>query len=108
MKKFLILFIALPLFAQAAPKGVNLSWTDTTNPAGTTYTVYRSPGLCSGTPTWASISSGLTAKTFRDLPGVGQFCYKVTANLSGIESSGSNTVNPIVPPVDVTVSAVVQ
>lgn len=104
----LSVFLALPIFAQAAPKGVNLAWSDPTNPTGTTYTVYRSPGLCSGTPTWAALASGLTVKTYRDLPGVGQFCYKVDAVLSGIESSGSNTTNPIVPPVDVTLSAVVQ
>lgn len=104
----LSVFLAVPMFAQAAPKGVNLSWTDSTNPTSTTYTVYRSPGLCSGTPAWASIASGLTVKTYRDLPGIGQFCYKVDAVNAGIESSGSNTIQPIVPPVDVTLSAVVQ
>lgn len=108
MKILAIFFLSAVALAQAAPKGVNLSWSDTTNPVATTYTVYRSPGLCSGTPTFAAIVSGLTVKTYRDLPGVGQFCYKVDAVLSGIESSGSNTVAPIVPPVDVTLSAVVQ
>ena len=111
MKKFLalaLLLLAAPAFAQAAKK-VTLTWNDTLNPTGTTYNVYRASGLCTGTPAFTAIQSGVTVKTYVDASvTVGNYCYKVTAVASGIESAGSNTVNPVVGPYDVTLSAVVQ
>lgn len=105
---FAFFLLALSATAQAAAKGVNLSWTDGVNPAGTKYSVYRAAGTCTGTPAFTQVVTGLSVTTYRDLPGVGQFCYKVTATSAGIESNGSNTVAPTVPPVDVTLAAVVQ
>lgn len=117
MKKFswalLPLLIALaamvsPVHAQAAPHAVTLTWNDTSNPAGTTYNVYRATGLCSGAPMFSVIQSAVAVKTFKDATvGVGNFCYKVTAVFTNIESSGSNTVNPVVAPFDVTLNATV-
>ena len=111
MKKLLtvaVLLCSISVLAQAAKK-VTLTWIDTLNPSGTTYNVYRATGLCSGTPAFNMIQSGVTVKTYVDSTvTVGGYCYKVTAVVSGIESNGSNTVNPVVGPYEVTLSAVVQ
>ena len=50
--------LAMLIFASAAAAQtthkVTLTWQDTLNPAGTTYSVYRATGLCSGTPAWSN------------------------------------------------------
>lgn len=78
---------------------VTLTWTDTLNPTtGTTYSVYRATGLCSGTPTFAKIATALTAKTYSDTTvQPGPYCFEVTATFNGVESAPSNTVQPNVP-----------
>src|SRR5579859_3304505 len=45
---------------------VKITWTDTINPAGTTYNVYRAAAACSTTPTLAKLTSGLTTMTYTD------------------------------------------
>ena len=94
---FTVLFLSAALFAQL-PK-VELTWDDTNNPAGsTTYTVRRATGLCSGSPTFSTIATGLSAKTFMDdTVTAGNYCYIVTATASGIESAPSNTSQATVP-----------
>jgi len=93
----LLLFLSLGLFAQTTHK-VTLNWTDTRNPVGTTYSVYRAPGLCSGTPTFAKIASSVTAKTYEDATvQPGNYCYAVTATLNGMESAQSNQALAPVP-----------
>jgi len=78
---------------------VDLTWMDTLNPMGTTYSVYRAPGLCSGTPTFAKIATGVTILTYTD-PSVtiGNFCYEVTATFNGLESAPSNMSQAIILP----------
>lgn len=84
-------------FAQTT-HSATLTWADTQNPAGTTYNVYRATGLCSGTPVFSKLASGLVPKTFTD-PTVspGNWCFQVTATTAGIESPASNTAQAPVP-----------
>jgi len=66
---------------------VILTWADKVYPARTTYNVYRGVGMCSGTPTFSKLASGLTAKTYQDTTVIpGDYCYAVTVQLNGIES----------------------
>jgi len=102
MKKLIALIalwlVAVPGMAQAASHSVTLTWTDASNPAGTTYNVYRAPGLCSGTPAFSKVGSAVAGKTYTDTTvTVGNYCFQVTAVFSGAESVPSNLVNPNVP-----------
>lgn len=100
MKRIILavaLLFAVPVFAQAT-HSVKLTWVDTLNPTGTTYSVYRAPGLCSGTPVFAKLASGVTVLTYTDSTVTpGNYCFQVTATSGGVESAASNTVNPVVP-----------
>lgn len=85
--------------AQAATHSVILNWTDASNPAGTTYSIYRAPSACTGTPVFAKITSGLTAKTYTDAAlQPGTFCYAATATLNALESGQSNPFLAPIPP----------
>jgi hypothetical protein len=98
--KTLVLFLLLTgaLLAQAASHSVTLTWTDTANPAGTTYSVYRAVGLCSGSPTFAKLASAIAVKTYQDTSVTpGNYCYAVTATASGMESPQSNSALAPVP-----------
>lgn len=102
--KYKLMFLVLALLfasvahAQAAQHSVTLNWVDASNPAGTTYNVYRATGLCTGTPTFSKIGSAITAKTYQDTTVTpGNFCYQVTATFNGSESVPSNSINPNVP-----------
>jgi hypothetical protein len=69
---------------------VTLAWTDTLNPAGTTYNVYRAVGICSGTPTFAKVATALTVKTYQDTTvTAGGYCYSVTPTFQGAEGPQS-------------------
>jgi fibronectin type 3 domain-containing protein len=95
-----LVFVTFVVLANAqSTHSVVLSWTDTTNPAGTTYSIYRVAGLCSGTPTFNKLATALTTKTYTDSTVVpGNYCYQATAtSQSGVESAPSNSVNPSVP-----------
>ncbi len=97
MKLILIAILTSVALAQMTHK-VTLTWVDDRNPAGTTYSVYRAPGLCSGTPTFAKIGTAVTAKTYEDTTvQPGNYCYAVTATLNGMESAQSNTALAPVP-----------
>lgn len=94
--KTLILLVLLFLTALGIPAqathSVTLTWTDTLNPAGTTYSVYRATGLCSGTPVFSKIASAVTVKTYQDTTVTpGNYCYAATATANGMESAQSNT-----------------
>lgn len=87
--------IALVLFAAAAmaqtTRSVTLNWTDTRNPAGTTYNVFKAPAACSANPTnFVRLASGIAVKTYLDsgVP-VGSYCYYVTAVYNAMESGPS-------------------
>lgn len=98
MKKLILfLCISVVLFAQSGHT-VTLTWEDTQNPAGTTYSVYRADAPCSGTPTYIKLAEALTVFTYDDT-GVqsGNYCYMTTATFNNLESTQSNTVHVIVP-----------
>lgn len=92
------LIVCMGGFAQSGRK-VTLMWTDASNPSGTTYSVKRATGLCTGTPTFATLATGITLKTYEDTTvTVGNYCYVVTATFSGLESPPSNTAGaPVLP-----------
>jgi uncharacterized protein (DUF2141 family) len=104
-----ILFIAALLFAvpllapsaqaQTATHKVTLTWTDALNPAGsTTYTVYRATGLCSGTPTFSKLATGVATLTFADSTVTpGNYCFAVSATVAGVESALSVSALATVP-----------
>ena len=94
----LILILGSPLFAQTTTHSVKLAWVDALNPAGTTYTVLRATGLCSGTPSFATLASGLTALTYTDSTVTpGNYCYEVEATVGGVLSGPSNSAIAPVP-----------
>jgi hypothetical protein len=98
MKTILLgLFVAALGVAQAAHT-VTLAWTDALNPTGTTYSVYKATGLCSGTPTFAKIATAVSSMTYTDSSvAPGNYCYEVTATSGGVESAPSNTAGAPVP-----------
>src|SRR5574337_1472862 len=99
MKKHILssVFIGLNLFVQSQ-HSATLTWTDTQNPTGTTYSVYRATGLCSGTPTFNKIASAVAVLTYVDTTvQPGNYCYEVTATFNGMESTPSNTASAPVP-----------
>lgn len=99
MKTLLLLLCSCAALLAQTPRVVTLTWTDTANPTGTTYSVYRASGLCSGSPTFAKISSAITAKTYPDNSVTpGNYCYAVTATLNGMESAQSVSVGVAVTP----------
>lgn len=105
----LLLVSAVAVHAQALSHSVTLNWTDPNNPAGTTYNVYRATGLCSGTPTFSKLATGVTAKTYIDnTVQPGSYCFQVTATFSNLEGNPSNTYGPAVTPFSVTLSGSVQ
>lgn len=93
MKRRLI-FLGFLLFAistQAATHQVVLNWTASVD--GGVVTVYRAPGACSSSSTFAAVTTGVAANTFTDATvTVGSFCYQVTTVVNGVESLPSNQV----------------
>jgi len=108
MKLIAILFVvAFPAFTQndastADAKTVSLAWEDSRNPAGVTYSVYRSNSACSATSLFVKVAT-VPAKSYEDTGlAPGNYCYRVTAVINSLESSPSNSVDvtvPLFPPV---------
>jgi len=97
--KLILMGMAFSLgMLDAQTHSVTLTWTDTMNPTGTTYNVYRAPGLCSGTPTFAKLASAVAVMTYLDATvTTGNYCYEVTATYNSVESAPSNTAAAAVP-----------
>lgn len=92
-----LLLLAGSLYAQAT-HSVTLTWVDTSNPATTVYNVYRATGLCSGSPVYSKIATGITPKTYEDgTVQPGPYCYVVTATYASIESAYSPSALANVP-----------
>ena len=90
---FFLALVATPAMAQHS---VALSWTASAT-SGATYNVYRQQA-CSGNFTQIN-SSAVTATTYTDAavaPGE-TYCYQVTADLSGVESTPSNLAPATIP-----------
>lgn len=101
MKNLLFLLVLLlasgALLAQTT-HNATLTWTDTLNPTGTTYSVYRATGLCSGSPVFSKIASAIAVKTYVDNTVTpGNYCYQATATYSGMESGPSNSALATIP-----------
>jgi hypothetical protein len=99
MRIAFLLLVAFVSFAQTNSRTVTLTWTDTANPVGTTYSVYRATGTCSGTPTFTLLASGVAVKTYTDsaVP-PGNYCYAATATSNAIESDKSTPAGAQVRP----------
>lgn len=109
--KLSLLILALAFFVGPAiaqtTHTVTLTWVDGKNPTGVTYTVYRATGLCSGTPTFSKLATGVAVLTYADTTVTpGNYCYQVTATVAGLESSPSNQAAAAVLPFAVTSLAV--
>lgn len=94
-----LLLSTVSAFAQATSHKITLTWSDTQNPAGsTTYSVYRAVGLCSGSPTFSKLATGIATLTYIDLTATpGNYCFQVTATVGGVESAPSASVLVPVP-----------
>jgi hypothetical protein len=78
---------------------VLLVWLDAINPPATTYHVYRAAGVCATTSRFDRVTvDPVAVKTYRDSPGPGNWCYRVTALSGGLESPPSAAVGMIVAP----------
>jgi hypothetical protein len=102
VKSLSLILAALLSFATSASAQtthkVTLTWSDALNPPGTTYTVMRATGLCTGTPAFSTLASGLTTLTYVDTTVTpGNYCYQVEASSGGILSAPSNTALAPVP-----------
>lgn len=96
MKRLLLLFL-FSSYLLAQSRSVTLTWVDSRNPIGVTYSVYRAIGVCSGSTVFSKLVTGLTLLTYTDTTVTpGNYCYHVTSTVSGMESTPSNTVNPSV------------
>lgn len=94
----LLILIAFTAFTQTAIHSATLVWVDTQNPSGTTYSVYRASGLCSGSPVFSKLATAVTDKTYVDSTvQPGNYCYQATATFNGVESGPSNTSSGAVP-----------
>lgn len=104
--KTLILFLLFTAAAFAQSHQVTLVWTDTANPAGTTYNAFRQTGACPATAPTAITgftqlnASAIAVKAYTDstVTGGQTYCYIVTAVPStGPQSAPSNDAQAIVP-----------
>ena len=107
---FAVMFCAAtPALAQTPPaRSATLTWVDSTNPTGTTYSVLRATGLCTGTPNFSVLASGVTGLTYKDTTiTVGNnYCYAVTATFGGLTSPNSNTALATVLPKEPTLTGI--
>ena len=109
MKIIAVLLLVVSMAFAQTTHSVNLTWVDANNPAGTTYSVYRATGLCSGTPTFSKLATAIATKTYSDTTvTVGNYCYNVTATFNSAEGPASNLVNPLIAPFAVQLSVTVQ
>jgi len=108
----ILFFAAVPAQAQTVHK-VTITWTDTVNPAGTTYNIYRAAAACSTNPTLAKLNTvPITAMTYTDsaVTNGSTYCYAATAVGPGGESADSNEAPAVIvaPPNAITITVTVQ
>lgn len=99
--------------AQVPAHSVTLTWTDTQNPVGTTYNVYRAAGTCpAAAPTTVTPSTafnllgntgGLTS-TDTTVAAATTYCYLVSAISIGAQESVGNPLITMVVPANATTS----
>jgi hypothetical protein len=108
----LLLLVAAPAFGQTT-HSVKITWTDTTNPVGTTYGIYRASAPCSTNPTLTKLNTApITTMSYTDANvAAGTYCYAGTAiNAQGDESAKSNQAPATIaaPPNAITIIVTVQ
>lgn len=113
MKKTLaltvLLFLAGGVAAAQTTHKATITITDTINPTGTTYSIYRATGLCSGTPVFSKLATGIAILSYVDSTVTpGNYCYQVTASVASIEGPPSNQAAGVVLPFAVQISVTVQ
>lgn len=97
------IFLAAGLCGQT-PRNVVLTWEDTRNPAGTTYSIWRAN--CGTTPSaFTLVASSITTKGYTNtaVP-AGTYCYGVMAVYGGRQSDLSNIARVSVPGTNVTLA----
>jgi hypothetical protein len=97
MGRWLSLLLLSPV--ALAQMGVQLAWTPSTAP-GTTVNIYRASSSCSNP--FIKVASGVSAAgpwSQSPLPPGGTFAYQITAVLNGIESTPSNCIVMVIPPI---------
>ena len=96
------LFLAAAFTYAQTVHSVTLNWTDTGNPTGTKYNVYRAIAACSPTTTLVKVTgTPITVLTYVDTAVVGgsNYCYAITAvDSAGNESARSNMTAAYIPP----------
>jgi len=100
MKSLVVSFLFLSQAIGQTAHVATLQWTDSINPPGTLYNVYRVVGTCPpATPSppinavFTRIASMLGALTYQDKTiTTGTFCFAVSAISNGGESGLSNVV----------------
>jgi len=107
-----LLVLAAPARAQGT-HSVKITWTDTTNPSGTTYNVYRASAACSTSPTLTKLNTTpITTQSYTDANvAPGTYCYAATAvSTQGDESVKSNLSAATIaaPPNAITITVTVQ
>ncbi len=103
-----VMLIVMPSHMEAQTRSATLTWADTVNPSGTTYNVLRATGLCTGTPTFSTLASGVTGLTYKDTTVVvgNNYCYAVTATFGSLTSAQSNTALATVLPKEPTLTGI--
>lgn len=97
-KVALAFLLASCLLLAQTVHSATMTWVDNLNPAGTTYSVYRANGLCSGSPVFSKIASAVAVKTYVDTTVTpGNYCFAVTATFQGMESAQSPSAAAPVP-----------
>lgn len=107
--KYLCL-LSISSVAQPAVHSITFTWLDPNNPAGTTYNLYQTTGLCPAVGTATKVATGITTKTFTLTPvAQGTYCFYVTAVNSGVESGPSPTNQDVIGPFSpTTLNSVIQ
>lgn len=108
----ILLLLAVPVRAQAAHT-VKLTITDTVNPTGTRYNIYRANAACSTSPTLTLLTATpISTLTYTDASvTAGSYCYAATAvGPLGDESAKSPTAIASIPtpPNAITITVTVQ
>lgn len=94
----LFLFAAFA-FGQTTHYKATINWDDPFNPPGVTYKLDRADNSdCTGNPTFVGKASGIIPRTYTDEPLTpGKYCWRVTATVSGADSTANPTKDGTVP-----------
>jgi len=99
MKLLILYVIAYALSSgQTTQYVASLSWTDSKNASGTTYSIYRASGKCSSVQTMQKIATSTVTSYADTTVTPGDWCFQVTSVAGGVEAPPSNKADGQVPP----------